>query len=72
MKTVAQWQSLDSLPEGHSSSAMEVKRVLQGLVGAINVSPPLEVADTEHLLQQAKELQNEEECLKSSGYKGHG
>jgi hypothetical protein len=63
---VAEWQSLDSLPKGHSITVMEVgKRVLQGLIGAIDVPAPLEITDTEHLVQQAKQLQNEEERLKS-------
>ena len=63
---VAEWQSLGSIPEGHSTAVMGVgKRVLQGLIGTIDVLAPLEIADTEHLVQQAKELQNEEERLKS-------
>jgi hypothetical protein len=63
---VGEWQSLDALPEGHSIPLMEVgKRVLKGLVGAIDIPAPSVMADTEHLVEQAKELQNEEERLKS-------
>lgn len=63
---VAEWQSLDSLPEGHSITVMKVgKQVLQGRIGAIDVPAPVEITDTEHFLQQAKQLQNEEERLKS-------
>jgi hypothetical protein len=64
---VAGWQSLDSLPEGHSIPLMEVgKRILKGHVETIEVPAALVVADTEHLVKQAKELQNEEERLKSN------
>ena len=42
------------------------KRVLQGLIGTIDVLAPLEISDTEHLLRLARELQNEEERLISN------
>jgi hypothetical protein len=42
------------------------KRVLKGHVGVIDVTSPITVADTDHLLLQAKELQKEEERLKTT------
>ena len=63
---VAHWQSLESLPEGHSIPLMEIgKRVLKGLVEAIEIPTSSAMADTEDLVEQAKELQAEEERLKS-------
>jgi hypothetical protein len=63
---VEEWQTLDSLPNGHSVSLMEIgKRVLKGHVGAIHLPISPAMADTEHLVEQAKELQSEEERLKS-------
>jgi hypothetical protein len=63
---VEEWQTLDSLPNGHSVSLLDVgKRVLKGHVGAIDLPISPAMADTEHLVEQAKELQSEEERLKS-------
>jgi hypothetical protein len=63
---VAEWQSLDSLPEGHSTSVIEIgKRVLQGLIGVIDAPASLKIIDTEYLVRQAKELENDVERLKS-------
>jgi hypothetical protein len=63
---VEEWQTLDSLPKGHSVSLMEIgKRVLKGHVGAIALPISPAMTDTKHLVEQAKELQSEEERLKS-------
>lgn len=41
------WQSLGFLPKGHSISLMHIgKRVLKGLVGAINAPTPIVTANT--------------------------
>ena len=64
---IAEWQTIDTFPDGHSIPVLEIgKRVLTGFVGSIEV--PAEssgISDTENLIKQAKELQNEEERLKS-------
>ena len=64
---VAEWQIIETLPDGHSIPVLEIgKRVLTGLVGSIEVPAQSPViSDTENLVKQAKELQNEEERLKS-------
>jgi hypothetical protein len=64
---VAEWQTIDTLPDGHSIPVLEIgKRVLTGFVGSIEVpAEPSVISDTENLIKQAKELQNEEERLKS-------
>lgn len=38
---------------------------MQGLIGTINSPAPLEIADTDHFVRRAKQLQKEEVCLKS-------
>src|SRR5579859_7361773 len=64
---VAEWQIIAGLPEGHSSSLIDIgKRVLKGHVGVIDVAPMVTVADTENLVIQAKELQREEDRLKTT------
>jgi hypothetical protein len=63
---VAKWQILDTIPEGHSMTLMDIgKRVLKGLVGAVDIPTPLVIEDTEHLVQLAKELQSKEARLRS-------
>jgi len=63
---VVEWQKVEGLPEGHSAPLYETgKRVLKGHVGVLGVLPHVTVADTEHLLTQAKELQKEEDRLKT-------
>ncbi len=64
---VAEWQTQEGLPEGHSSSLYDIgKRILKGHVGIIETPLTVTVADTEHLVTQAKELQIEEERLKTA------
>jgi hypothetical protein len=63
---VEEWQSLDSLPEGHNANLIEIgQRILKGHVGVLDipVAPPI-IKDTLHLLKEAKELENEEQRLK--------
>jgi hypothetical protein len=64
---VAEWQTIDTLPDGHSIPVLEIgKRVLTGFVGSIEVPAEASgISDMENLIKQAKELQNEEERLKS-------
>jgi len=64
---VAEWQTIETLPDGHSIPVLEIgKRVLTGLVGSIEApAQSCTVSDTENLVKQAKELENEEERLKS-------
>ena len=64
---VAEWQKMEEPPEGHSISLIDIgKRILKGHVGVLEVTPAVKVADTEHLLIQAKELQKEEDRLKTT------
>ena len=66
LERVTAWQLLDSIPVGHSISLMDVgKSVLKGIIGAIDNPGPIVIADTEHLVQQVQELQNEERRLRS-------
>lgn len=64
---VAEWQTQEGLPEGHSTSLYDIgKRILEGHAGIIETPSTVTVADTEHLVIQAKELQKEEERLKTA------
>jgi hypothetical protein len=63
---VAVWQTCDGIPDGHSAALMDVgRRVLKGHVGVIDVPSPVVVANTEQLMKQAEELQNQEQRLKT-------
>ena len=64
---VAGWQTQEGLPEGHSTALYDIgKRIVKGHVGIIETPLTVTVADTEHLVTQAKELQKEEERLKTA------
>src|SRR5271156_137397 len=63
---VAKWQALDSIPEDHSMSLMKIgKRILKGLVTEINIPPTPGMTETAELANKVKELQIEEQRLKT-------